>query len=150
MADLIMPASGSNDPANYDASFVGRGFFWPMQIDHTGAIRLTEGAADIDRSMAVILATAPGERLMRPQFGCRIWELMFEPVTANLLGLMAHSVREALAQWEPRALVESVQPIPDEKDSSLITIHVTYRVKSTNDRRNLVYPFYVIPHEEER
>ena len=141
-------SGGSMRPARHDASFVGRGFFWPMQVDHTGAIRLTDGAADIDAAMAVVLATAPGERVMRPEFGCRIWDLLFEPVTANLLGLMAQAVRDALAQWEPRVQVESVDPIPDPHDSAIVTISVGYRVKATNDRRNLVYPFYVIPHEE--
>jgi phage baseplate assembly protein W len=98
--------------------------------------------------MAVILATAPGERVMRPQFGCKIWDLLFEPITANLLGLMAQAVRDALAQWEPRVEVLDVRPEPDANDHTLIMINVTYRVKATNDRRNLVYPFYVIPHEE--
>lgn len=144
--DLALPPGSPG----YDATFIGRGFYWPMQVDHTGSIRLTDGPDDLDRSMAVVLATAPGERVMRPQFGCRIWDLLFEPVTANLLGLMAEAVRDALAQWEPRVDVEQVDPVPDEKDPSLVMIAVTYRVKATNDRRNLVYPFYVIPHEEGR
>jgi phage baseplate assembly protein W len=148
MDEVMLPAQGSTEPVRYDATFVGRGFYWPMQVDHTGSIRLTEGADDLDRSMAVVLATAPGERVMRPQFGCRIWDLLFEPVTANLLGLMAQAVRDALAQWEPRVNVEEVTPVPDDKDHALIVINVRYRVKATNDRRNLVYPFYVIPHEE--
>ena len=88
-----------------------------MQVDHTGSIRLTDGAADIDAAMAVVLATAPGERVMRPEFGCRIWDLLFEPVTANLLGLMAQAVRDALAQWEPRVEVERVDPVPDPRRS---------------------------------
>jgi phage baseplate assembly protein W len=136
------------EPAQHDASFVGRGFFWPMQVDHTGSIRLTDGASDIDAAMAVVLATAPGERVMRPDFGCRIWDLLFEPVTANLLGLMAQAVRDALTQWEPRVIVETVDTVPDPRDSAVVSIRVGYRVKATNDRRNLVYPFYVIPHEE--
>jgi uncharacterized protein len=148
MEEIVLPSIGAAEPVQYDATFIGRGFHWPMQVDHTGSIRLTDGPADLDRSMAVVLATAPGERVMRPQFGCRIWDLLFEPVTANLLGLMAQSVREALAQWEPRVTVEQVEPVPDENDAALIVINVTYRVKATNDRRNLVYPFYVIPHEE--
>lgn len=148
MEEIALPSTGSAEPARYDASFIGRGFYWPMQVDHTGSIRLTDGAADLDRSMAVVLATAPGERVMRPQFGCRIWDLLFEPVTPNLLGLMAQAVRDALAQWEPRVTIESVDPVPDKNDAALIVIDVTYRVKATNDRRNLVYPFYVIPHEE--
>jgi phage baseplate assembly protein W len=148
MDEIVLPAAGSQEPARYDASFVGRGFFWPMQVDHTGSIRLTDGASDIDAAMAVVLATAPGERVMRPEFGCRIWDLLFEPVTANLIGLMAQAVREALAQWEPRVEVDRVDPVPDSRDSALVQITVAYRIKATNDRRNLVFPFYVIPHEE--
>lgn len=127
---------------------VGRGFAWPLQVDHTGAIRMIEGAEDLDHSIRVILLTAPGERVMRPQFGCRIWDLLFEPVNANLIGLISHAVREALAQWEPRIEVEEVAPVQDDSDTSLVHISITYRVRATNDRRNLVYPFYVIPRDE--
>ena len=129
-------------------SFIGRGFSWPMTVDHTGSIALTNGAQDLDHSIHVVLLTAPGERLMRPQFGCRIWDLLFEPVNANLLGLISQAVRDALAQWEPRIAVEDVRPIQDAADSSLVRIEIIYRVKATNDRRNLVYPFYVIPRED--
>jgi phage baseplate assembly protein W len=96
-----------------------------------------------------VLLTAPGERLMRPQFGCRIWDLLFEPITPNLLGLIAEAVRDALAQWEPRIEVDDVQPSADETDDGMVRIMISYRVRATNDRRNLVYPFYVIPHDAE-
>ncbi len=132
-----------------DDSFVGRGFSWPLEVDHTGAIRLTDGIPDLDRSIRIVLMTAPGERLMRPQFGCRIWELLFEPVTANLLGLIAEAVRDALAQWEPRIVVDDVSAEADPEQGSLVHIAIAYRVRATNDRRNLVYPFYVIPHDAE-
>ena len=96
-----------------------------MQVDHTGSIRLTDGAADIDAAMAVVLATAPGERVMRPDFGCRIWDLLFEPVTANLLGLMAQAVRDALTQWEPRVQVETGRHHPrPEGFRALVSIRV--------------------------
>lgn len=131
-----------------DASFIGRGIGWPMGVDHTGALRLTNGAQDLDRSIRVVLATAPGERVMRPQFGCRIWEMLFEPVTPGLLGEMAQAVKDALAQWETRVAVDDVDVVPDGQDHSLVRIAVDYRVRATNDRRNLVYPFYVIPREE--
>jgi phage baseplate assembly protein W len=137
------------DPTRYDASFVGRGFSWPLEVDHTGSIRLTDGVPDLDRSIRIVLMTAPGERVMRPQFGCRIWELLFEPVTANLLGLIAVAVRDALAQWEPRVEVDDVVPTPDPRDPSLVHIAISYTVRDTNDKRNLVYPFYVIPHDAE-
>ena len=97
-----------------------------------------------------MLSTAPGERVMRPAFGCKIWELMFEPINANTLGLMEEATREALSRWEPRIDVISVDAKPDDsgsKSARVVRISVAYRVKVTNDRRNLVYPFYMIPGE---
>ncbi len=107
------------------------------------------GPTGVECSIRVVLSTAPGERVMRPAFGCKIWDLLFEPVNSNTIGLMSHAVREALAQWEPRVDVEDVNVVPDRDDSALVRILVTYVVKTTNDRRNLVYPFYVIPREGE-
>jgi len=132
-----------------DVSFIGRGIAWPMGVDHTGALRMSEGAGDLDRSIRVVIATAPGERVMRPEFGCKIWDMLFEPVTANLMGQMAQAVRDALAQWEPRVTVEDVEVRQDGNDHALVHIGVRYVIKSTNDKRNLVYPFYVIPREED-
>jgi uncharacterized protein len=129
-------------------SFVGRGFAFPMGVDTDGGIRMTRGPEDLDASMRVILSTAPSERLMRPQFGCRIWDLMFEPVNFNTLGQMAEAAGEAIAQWEPRVDVLGIECEPDVRDSFLVNINITYRVRATNDRRNLVYPFYVIPRED--
>jgi uncharacterized protein len=143
-----LPA-GSDEIVHYDASFIGRGFTWPLGVDHTGSIALTNGPDDLDRSIRIVLLTAPGERVMRPEFGCKIWDLLFEPVTPNLLGLITVAVREAIARWEPRVIVEDVTPVVDENDDALVRINVTYLVRSTNDRRNLVYPFYVIPHDSE-
>jgi hypothetical protein len=138
------------EPTRYDATFIGQGFSWPLAIDHTGGIKLTEATDDIERSMQMVLMTAPGERVMRPRFGCEIWDLLFEPVTPNLLGLIAHAVYGALGQWEPRIEVDEVTPVPDAKDNALIRIEIRYRVRATNDPRNLVFPFYVIPHDSER
>lgn len=136
-------------PAGTDPSFLGSGFAWPLGVDHTGSIRLSDPVADLDRSIELVLMTAPGERLMRPQFGCRIWDLLFEPVTPNLLGQIAVAVRQAVAQWEPRVEVDEVVPMPDEDNPALVRIGIAYRIRATNDRRNLVYPFYLIPHDSE-
>ena len=84
---------------------------------------------------------------MRPEFGCAIWDLLFAPVEPNTLGAMEHATRAALARWEPRIEVESVRAVPDEADPSRVQINVSYLIKATNDRRNLVYPFYTIPRE---
>ena len=146
--DQLMAGSLPQRPHDEDSTFVGRGFAWPLEVDNTGALRLSNGVAELDDSIRIVLMTAPGERLMRPKFGCRIWELLFEPITANLLGLINQSVRDALAQWEPRITVEEVVATPATQPG-LVDIHIGYRVRSTNDRRNLVYPFYVIPHDAE-
>jgi len=130
-----------------DSDFVGRTIAFPMAVDHTGAIALISGPEAIERAMTVVLSTARGERVMRPEFGCAIWELLFDPVNENTLGLMAESVRQALGQWEPRIEVETVLASPHQNDAALVLIEVDFRVRATNDRRNLVYPFYVIPEE---
>ncbi len=129
--------------------FVGRGFAFPLRISSGGGFALGTGPDEIDGSIRMILGTALGERVMRPDFGCGIWDLLFAPVNANTLGLMAQSVRDALGRWEPRIEVADVSPVPEPEDPARISIEITYVMKATNDRRNLVYPFYVIPNEED-
>lgn len=130
-----------------ESDFVGRTISFPLSVDHTGAIAMTGGPEALDRCMTVVLSTAPGERVMRPDFGCAIWDLLFDPVTENTLGLMAEAVRQALGRWEPRVEVESVTAEPAPDGGGLVLVYVDYRVRATNDRRNLVYPFYLIPDE---
>ena len=130
-----------------DVDFIGRGISFPIRVDQSGAIALTNGTADIDASLRMVLTTAPGERVMRPLFGCRIWELLFEPINANTIGLMGEAVREAVGRWEPRITLDDVRIDPDLRDQGRVLIHLDYTVRATNDRRNLVYPFYVIPRE---
>lgn len=145
MSDLPVSAA-----PGYDAGdFIGRGISFPMRVDQSGAIAFTNGATDIDASLRMILTTAPGERVMRPAFGCRIWELLFEPINANTMGLMGEAVREAVGRWEPRITLDDVRISPDQREHGRVTIFLDYTVRTTNDRRNLVYPFYVIPREEE-
>jgi phage baseplate assembly protein W len=136
------------DGALHDPGIIGRGMRFPMAVDARGCIAMSGGPDELDGSVRVIVSTAPGERVMRPQFGCRIWDLLFEPVNANTIGLMAEAVRQAVAQWEPRVEVEDVVVTPDQDDATHVAIAVSYRIRATNDRRNLVYPFYVIPREE--
>jgi phage baseplate assembly protein W len=135
------------DRASDANSFIGRGIAFPMRVDHTGSIAMVTGPEDIDRSIVMVLSTAKGERLMRPQFGCAIWDQLFEPINANTLGLMAQGVRDAINQWEPRVELEDVKTSSDDDAQGKVLIDITYRIRATNDRRNLVYPFYTIPGE---
>lgn len=118
-----------------------------MSVDQSASIAMSSGVEVIEGSINMVLMTAPGERLMRPEFGCRIWELLFEPINANTLGLMDQAVRDALGRWEPRITVDDVRIKPDQHAESLVNIEIDYTIRTTNDRRNLVYPFYVIPGE---
>lgn len=129
------------------ADFIGRGILFPLRVDQAGSIALGRGVDDIDASIRMAIVTAPGERVMRPQFGCRIWDLMFEPINANTLGLMAEAVRDTVSQWEPRVDLEDLEVEPDLAQPGRVMIRLAYRVRATNDRRNLVFPFYVIPRE---
>jgi phage baseplate assembly protein W len=128
--------------------FIGRGFPFPLRIDERGSMSLVGGTEALEKSIALVISTAPGERPFRPNFGCRIWELMFEPINSNTVGLMEMYVQEALAMWEPRIEVEEVLVEPSDRDG-MVDINIDYVVRSTNDRRNLVHPFYTIPPEED-
>lgn len=139
-----------SDTTGYDpADFIGRGVSFPLRVDQSGSIAMTDGVSDIDSSIRMVLMTAPGERLMRPQFGCRIWELMFEPINANTLGHMSEAVREAIGRWEPRVQLDDVRLDPSGQANGEVRIEIDYTVRTTNDKRNLVYPFYVIPREDD-
>jgi len=119
-----------------------------MRTDPTGAIALVSREQELEEAMRVVLATAPGERPMRPEFGCGIHDYVFAPADATTAGLIAYEVRASLIRWVPRVEVKDVDVRPDPDDSTTMLIEIKYTVKDTNDPRNLVFPFYVIPAEE--
>jgi phage baseplate assembly protein W len=127
--------------------FVGNGWAFPAAISRNGAVRLVSGVEEIDAAIRMILATVPGERVMRPDFGCAMWDMLFAPLTAGTLGLIEQSVRSALERWEPRIDLQDVHATAGQ-DSGTVHIAVAYRIRSTSDVRNLVFPFYTIPTEE--
>ena len=104
---------------------------------------------EIDSAIRMIVSTAHGERVMRPDFGCGIWDLLFEPVNPGSLGEMEQAVTEAVQRWEPRVEVASVVAEPDSESPERVNINIEYAIRATNDQRNLVFPFYVIPQEGE-
>ncbi len=125
--------------------FLGVGWSFPIRIDGRGGITMSQHETDIEESIRVILSTVKGERRMRPNFGCDIHTLIFAPNNATTWGLATHYVEEALGWWEPRIEVTEVETRPDPKDASRLLINIKYKVKATNDARNLVYPFYLLP-----
>lgn len=125
-----------------NASFLGAGWKLPVSLDH-GQIALSTCEESIRESIWIILATARGERQMLPDFGCGIHDLVFATHSAETAGRVATDVREALILWEPRIDLEDVEVRSDPEEPSRLLIQVEYRVRSTNSRFNLVYPFYL-------
>lgn len=130
---------------NTNPEFIGTGFAFPLQTDQRGGLSLSTGVEMIEDGLVAVLSTAPGERVMRPTFGCEIWDMLFDPINASTLGRMAEAVRQAVAMWEPRIELLDVTVDPDRASQGAVRIALTYRIKATNDLRNLVYPFYVLP-----
>jgi uncharacterized protein len=130
------------------ASFIGQGIYFPMRTGYHGGLDIARGIDSIERSIHMILSTAPGERVMRPDFGCAIWDLLYEPINTATIGLMGEATREALGRWEPRIEVDDVDVEPDDSSIGAVRISVAYTVQATNDHRNLVFPFYAIPGED--
>ena len=127
---------------------IGSGLAFPLQVDRRGGIALARDETDVEQAIELILATAPGERPMRPEFGCGVHDFVFDSIDANTIGKMELAIRDALDRWEPRVVVETVEFNLDEVGDGRLIIDIGYRVRVTNTMRNLVYPFYVIPAEE--
>jgi len=127
--------------------FVGRGWNYPLGTDSSGSISLATEDRNLEQAIRLILGTAPGERPMRPGFGCGIHNYVFASADATTAGLLANEVKRALAMWEPRIDVESVDVSVDEVDRNAMYIDIHYTKKGSYDPRNLVFPFYVIPEE---
>jgi phage baseplate assembly protein W len=128
--------------------FIGAGWAFPVHTDATGSVALVTGEREVIESIRLILATAPGERPMRPEFGCAIHDLVFAPADAATAGQIAYEVRLSLERWEPRITVSDVVVRFDEADRGTLLIEIRYSLKTSNDPRNLVFPFYVIPPNE--
>lgn len=127
--------------------FIGRGWAFPLRTDATGGVALVSREREIEEAIRLILGTTPGERPMRPEFGCRIHEFVFasaDGTTANAIGA---EVKRALRRWEPRIDVHDIVVTFDALDTTTLYIDIRYSIRRTNDRRNLVFPFYVIPGE---
>lgn len=127
--------------------FIGSGWGFPLSTTSSGAIALVSGDQEIAESIRIILSTAQGERPMRPEFGCGIHDHVFAPADAGTAGVIMYEVRRALARWEPRITVLDVDVNLDRANDAMLYIVITYSKRGTNDPRNLVFPFYVIPEE---
>ncbi len=131
-----------------DREYIGQGLAFPLQVDPRGGIALATGTHDIEQAIRIILMTAPGERVMRPEFGCRIHELVFAPHDAATESLAAYYVQVALERWEPRVELREVEVVTDPARDGVLLVEIKYLVKDTHDERSIVYPFYLSGEEE--
>ena len=126
---------------------IGQGWAFPPQVGPQGGLSLTNDRNEIDQAIHIILSTSPGERVMRPTFGCRLHDLVFDPNNSHTAARARRYVEEALGMWEPRINVLRVTVTPDRDQANALIIEIQYEIKSTHDQRSLVYPFYLIPEE---
>jgi phage baseplate assembly protein W len=129
-------------------NFLGSGWKFPPRLDSRGRIELVEQDRDVEEAIRIILMTRKGERPMRPEFGSELHTLVFAPNDASTGGLARRYVMEALAMWEPRIVVTTVNARPDPRYPNRLLVDIDYRHIFTNSDRNLVFPFYVIPGED--
>ncbi|HET7523186.1 MAG TPA: GPW/gp25 family protein [Acidimicrobiales bacterium] len=128
--------------------YIGKGWRYPLGTDASGSIALNSNDQELEQAIRLILTTAPGERPMRPRFGCGIHDFVFAPADANTAGRLSVEVKRALTFWEPRIEVKSVEVSVDQYARNTLYINILYEKKGSYDPRNLVFPFYLIPEEE--
>lgn len=123
--------------------FLGTGWKFPLQVTPTGGIATSSEEQKIEESILLILSTAPGERLMLPDFGCGIHDMVFSPNDAGTVTRIVDLVRRALTKYEPRIDVISVTAETSSEQPNLLLIRVDYRIRDNNAMANLVYPFFI-------
>lgn len=123
--------------------FFGRGWKFPITIDERGGIALSEYDKKIRESIVIILSTAKGERVMRPDFGCDIHDFAFSVINTSRLTLIKSAVKEALLLWEPRIEVLDVETFTEKINDGILSIGINYKIRTTNTVFNMVYPFYL-------
>lgn len=141
MTPLETAAAGSGATAP-DRAFLGVGWSFPPAAAPTGDLTMAAYDKDVRQAVLIILQTAPGERVMRSDFGAGLSDLVFEPISTSLLALIKHRVQTALTVWEPRIDVDEVT-VTAEPAVGRIDVAIGYQVRQTSTFYNLVYPFYL-------
>jgi uncharacterized protein len=123
--------------------FLGVGWKFPIRVNSRGGLSYSQHEQDIEEAVWLILATAKGERVMEPNFGCGIHDYVFAPNNPGTRGSITYEVQAALAEFERRIDVESVSVESFPESDNRLLVYVDYRIRYNNAKRNLVYPFYL-------
>ncbi len=130
------------------SGIVGRRVAFPPKLNDRNRLSLVGDDAAIRQAMYVIINTVPGERVMRPDFGCEIHSLIFDPANDQTAALAGQYVREALRRWEPRITLNEIIVTPGATELGELFIRISYTIKGDHDVRSLVYPYYLNPQSE--
>lgn len=128
-------------------NFHGRGWSFPPRLSDRNRVSTVQDEANIRRAIYIIINTVPGERVMRPEFGCEIHSLIFAPANSETAATAERYVRDALTRWEPRITLREVNVTPGATERGELFIEVVYQVKGQYDLRSLVYPYYLLPEQ---
>lgn len=130
---------------NDSKGFLGKGLKFPIQVDQkTGRFVMSEYEEDIREAIRIILRTSVGERVMRPDFGSKLNEYVFERNDKTLFMAMQRDIAEAIVIWEPRVQNVKVELVMDREQKNTAIANISYVVRTTNNMFNLVYPFYLL------
>jgi hypothetical protein len=138
--------SGNEENSMFD-KIVGRGLSFPVRLSDRDRLSMVEGDADIREAIRIIIMTVPGERVMRPDYGCYIHDLIFHPANYQTATLAEQYVREALEKWEPRITLEEINVTPGGAEYGELLIEIHYQLKNQSSPQSMVYPFYLVPDE---
>lgn len=124
-------------------SFLGRGWAFPPEFQQeTQAVKMLEDEADIENSLEILLSTRPGERIMLPDYGCNLDELLFKPLDLTLKTIVTDRIKTAILYHEPRIDVRKIKIDPAGETEGVLLIRIDYTIRTTNSRKNMVFPFY--------
>jgi uncharacterized protein len=124
------------------SDFIGIGFKFPIKVNPRGGLSWSGGADRIADAIWIVLATAPGERVMRPTFGAGMQNHVFDPNSPVARTQLAATISDALTRWEPRISLVRVD-VQQGDEPSLVNVSIDYTIRTTNELFNLVFPFYV-------
>jgi len=128
-----------------DKSFLGTGWSFPPEFNKYGSVKKVSAEEDIHESLYILLSTNPGERIMQPTYGCGLKSQVFEEINETAVTVIVDLIKRAILFFEPRILVESIRVDSDNNEdilNGLVKINIMYIVRATNNRHNIVYPFY--------
>lgn len=124
--------------------FLGTGWSFPPAFsDKSQSVEMSSGVEDIQESLWILLSTRLGERVMQPKYGCQLDELQFSPLNRTTITYVSELIRTAILYHEPRIEVEKIDIREAEMVEGKVLIDLTYMVRGTNSRQNLVYPYYL-------